>query len=119
MCKVVGNTVDKETRCQHWNGPTDIIALKLKCCPEVYYPCYLCHQELTTHPIQKYDLSIQPDINVILCGHCNVELTFNQYLNNNNNNNNNLHCPICNHQFNSGCKLHYHLYFDNIPITNS
>ncbi|KAG0656017.1 helper of tim [Monosporozyma unispora] len=110
MCKVVGKLVDNESRCEHWHGPTDIIALKFKCCPQMYYPCYQCHIEVTTHPILKYDLLKDPNVKCIFCGHCQTELTFNQYTGNN------LHCPNCNHQFNSGCKLHYNLYFENIPL---
>lgn len=115
MVKIKGKIVDSETRCEHWNGVNDIIALKLKCCPEYYYPCIQCHNELTTHPVQKFDLTVNSDIKCIMCGHCGKELTFKEYLSFSNP----LSCPCCKHPFNENCRLHYHYYFENIPSVDS
>lgn len=117
MPEIRGKLVDNQTRCEHWHGPTDIIALKFKCCPQMFYSCYECHQELTSHEVEKFDLAIDPDVKCILCGNCRIELTFTQYSSSFSSSSStpNLQCPNCHHQFNNGCKLHYHYYFENIP----
>ncbi|KAK5773794.1 Hot13p PWA37_003859 [Arxiozyma heterogenica] len=115
MAEVRGKLVDAETRCEHWNGANDIIALKLKCCPNYYYPCVQCHNELTSHSVQKFDVGANPDLKCILCGHCGKELTFKQYLSFSTP----LSCQYCKHPFNEKCELHYHYYFENIPSIGS
>ena len=45
---VKGVDLDPETRCRHYHGPTDVVALKFKCCGE-YYACKDCHAELADH----------------------------------------------------------------------
>lgn len=78
------------------------------CCPERYYPCFDCHTELndSNHDIAKYDIIKDSKINIIICGVCNLEMTFSQY------NNKDLKCPKCLSKFNPLCKLHYNYYFD-------
>lgn len=112
---VRGFPIDNETRCIHWKGPNDIIALKFKCCPTVFFPCYTCHNVATTHKIEKFDLNIDYNVKCILCGHCKSQLTFKQYTTFQND----LQCPMCKHKFNQSCKLHYNLYFNNIPINQN
>ncbi|PFG03282.1 CHY zinc finger protein [Bacillus sp. es.036] len=101
---VKGKTVDNKTRCEHYHSERDIVAIKFYCC-DTYYPCFLCHQETADHhvtvwPKEKYDKK------AILCGNCRSELTIQEYLT--------AHsmCPYCHASYNEGCKLHYHLYFD-------
>ncbi|ERG93347.1 MAG: hypothetical protein J07HQW1_03408 [Haloquadratum walsbyi J07HQW1] len=43
-----GVGVDAETRCTHWAGPSDVIALRFGCC-EVFSPCYSCHLAVVAH----------------------------------------------------------------------
>lgn len=103
MLKVIG-AIDLYTRCKHYHGNLDIIAIKFKCC-DIYYGCYYCHEESTNHPPQVWkqdDWSKQ----AILCGNCQTELTIDEYLNCN------YSCPACNAQFNPKCENHYHFYFD-------
>ncbi|CAI4045156.1 hypothetical protein SUVC_11G1350 [Saccharomyces uvarum] len=103
-----GKTVDDQSRCVHWHLPNDVIAIKFKCCAS-YFACFECHQELSSHPVQKYDLRDDADENLIVCGVCRHEMTFAEY------HNAQLVCPNCQSPFNPGCKLHYHLYFHNPP----
>ncbi|CCC71641.1 hypothetical protein NCAS_0H03310 [Naumovozyma castellii] len=115
MDLIHGDLIDNESRCTHWHSNLDIISLKFKCCPGIYWACYQCHQEQTTHPLQKFDLILDKDVPVIICGHCYQQMTFDQYQHFNAKNQ--LSCSHCNALFNPGCQLHYHLYFDN--ATNS
>lgn len=46
--RVYGLDVDEETRCVHWHGPTDIVALRMHCCRR-WFPCYECHQAVADH----------------------------------------------------------------------
>ncbi|MEM0961840.1 MAG: CHY zinc finger protein, partial [Bacteroidota bacterium] len=43
-----GIAVDPQTRCAHYDGPTDIVAFRFACC-DTYYPCHRCHDEATDH----------------------------------------------------------------------
>jgi uncharacterized CHY-type Zn-finger protein len=100
---VRGINLDAHTRCQHYHGPTDIVAIKMKCCG-VYYACKDCHAALADHRIE-----IWPEDEwrqrAILCGACGVELTIRQYMESES------CCPACRAQFNPKCREHYHLYF--------
>ncbi|QHS74511.1 Hot13p [Saccharomyces paradoxus] len=107
---IYGKTVDDQSRCVHWHLPKDVIAIKFKCCDR-YYACFECHQELNSHPIERYDLRDDANKYLIICGVCRHEMTFAEY----HDNNSNLICPSCASPFNPGCKLHYHLYFRNPP----
>lgn len=106
MTKLVyGKTIDNHTRCKHYHSPTDVIAIKFKCC-NTYYPCYQCHEEVANHPSQVWGTAEQNE-KAILCGMCNVELTIKQYMDSNN------FCPNCKSPFNPKCANHHHLYFEN------
>ena len=102
MPKIYGATVDSETRCTHYHTPLDVIAIKFKCCNK-YYPCYKCHNEDTSHPIQRWETE-EFNTKAILCGVCNHEMTINAYM---------LieACPNCDAHFNNRCKYHYSTYF--------
>jgi uncharacterized CHY-type Zn-finger protein len=101
---VHGVALDPETRCAHYHGRLDIIAIKMRCCG-TYYACRECHDELAGHaaqvwPIQAWDQA------AVLCGACGAETSVRQYLDWAN------QCPACGAPFNPGCRHHYHLYFE-------
>ena len=98
-----GVNLDPQTRCQHYHGPTDIIAIKMKCCG-VYYACKDCHQALADHSIEVWPTS-EWNQKAILCGACGTELTIHQYLQCQ------FRCPSCHQHFNPGCRNHYEHYF--------
>jgi uncharacterized CHY-type Zn-finger protein len=102
--EVRGVHLDAQTRCEHWHGPTDIIAIKMKCCG-VYYACKDCHAVLADHRIEVWP-ETQWNEKAILCGSCGTELTIHQYMQSG------YSCPACGEQFNPGCRNHYHLYFE-------
>jgi uncharacterized CHY-type Zn-finger protein len=102
--KVEGVEVDRETRCKHYSTEKDIIAIKFKCC-DTYYPCYKCHEEVADHDAIVWAKD-EWQSKAILCGKCGTELTILQYMNCQ------ATCPHCEASFNSGCQLHYHLYFE-------
>ena len=100
---VRGVNLDVQTRCEHYRGPTDIIAIKMKCCG-VYYACKDCHEALAGHAIEVWP-ETEWERRAILCGACHAELTIHQYLKCES------RCPGCGEKFNPGCRNHYHFYF--------
>src|SRR5664279_6180850 len=66
--EVLCMTVDGQTRCIHYSGTTDVVAIKFKCCGS-YYPCFQCHQECADHQAQLWP-SDQWREKAILCGVC-------------------------------------------------
>jgi uncharacterized CHY-type Zn-finger protein len=74
---VRGINLDAHTRCKHYHGPTDIVAIKMKCCG-VYYACKDCHAALANHRIEIWPED-EWSQKAILCGACGVELTIRQY----------------------------------------
>ena len=101
----IQGAIDQATRCQHYHTGKDIIAIRFYCCNR-YFPCHLCHEAYgcgkgEVWPREKFNEK------AILCGSCKTELTINQYINSDNT------CPNCQASFNSGCSLHYHLYFEH------
>lgn len=103
---MLGAVVDEMTRCVHYRGATDIIAIRFACCGE-YYPCHLCHQESAGHPAQQW-ASDRRDQRAVLCGACGHELTVAEYFTV-------TACPRCSAAFNEGCVLHREYYFDVAP----
>ncbi len=104
---VLGRTIDAHTRCVHYGGTADIIALKFKCCGD-FYPCYECHDEAVSHTIDRWgDADLHE--RAVLCGACSMQLTIAEYLGA-------ASCPACDTAFNPGCKLHRDIYFD-LPMT--
>lgn len=100
---VYGVAVDAQTRCSHWRGPHDTIALLMKCCDR-WVACFECHREYTDHPAEVWSIH-ERDQRAVLCGSCGEALTISEYLN----------APSCLHcgtHFNPGCADHYHLYFE-------
>lgn len=102
--EVFGAIIDEETRCKHYHTNEDIIAIKFYCCQK-YYPCIQCHTEVADHKVQLWPKA-KHEYKAILCGHCGYDLSIPEYMNSS------FECPNCHSQFNSGCKNHYHLYFE-------
>jgi uncharacterized CHY-type Zn-finger protein len=102
--QVRGVGLDAQTRCGHYHGATDIIAIKMKCCGE-YYACKDCHIELAGHAIVVWPARDWDQL-AILCGCCGAELTIRDYLGCDS------RCPGCGAGFNPGCRKHYHFYFE-------
>jgi uncharacterized CHY-type Zn-finger protein len=102
--EVRGSVLDDETRCSHYHSDKDRIAIRFYCCG-IYYPCYQCHEEQGCGYPQVWP---KESFNKkgILCGSCKEELTIEEYLV--------CHsvCPKCQAEFNPGCSLHKHLYFE-------
>jgi len=103
MFKIKG-AIDGETRCEHYQQHHDRIAIKFYCCGE-YFPCFQCHQEHGCGNVQVWPQKSWNE-KAILCGTCRSELTINAYMDSG------YTCPFCSSQFNPGCRLHMHLYFD-------
>src|SRR5215470_430057 len=101
---VSGLLVDEQTRCEHYNGPLDVIAIKFKCCGK-WYPCFECHAERADHVATVWPLEEFRE-RAVLCGVCGRQLTVEEYLDCGN------LCPTCNAPFNPGCARHRHLYFE-------
>ena len=100
--RVHGLPVDARTRCVHWNGPHDVIAIGFRCCDRIY-PCRECHDAVADHPAKLWPPEAR-DARVILCGECTTLFTIAEYLETD-------VCPACGASFNPGCRLHRHLYF--------
>lgn len=101
---VVGLDTDTETRCGHYAGPTDVIAIQFKCCG-VWYPCIDCHRALADHEAVVWPVRERGE-HAILCGVCGARFSIAAYLNCAS------ICPRCATGFNPGCALHRHLYFE-------
>lgn len=95
---------DAETRCAHYAGPDDRLAIRFRCCGR-YYCCHACHDALTSHETGRWPIDAF-DRRAILCGACRSELTIREYLDHA------THCPRCGAGFNPRCAAHHHLYFD-------
>ena len=102
--EVVGVDVDPETRCSHYRGPDDIIAIKFKCCGK-WFPCHECHAELAGHDAEVWR-NKEFDELAVLCGACGHQLTIREYLACES------VCPRCRRLFNAGCAKHHHIYFE-------
>ncbi|TPW77299.1 CHY zinc finger protein [Schumannella soli] len=101
--RVLGPVVDDATRCIHYRGELDVIAIRFACCGD-YYPCHACHAESVDHAAAVWPLDAR-DTRAVLCGECKAELTIAEYLAADSS------CPRCGAGFNPGCALHTHLYF--------
>jgi uncharacterized CHY-type Zn-finger protein len=104
LTQVRGVGLDAQTRCGHYHGPTDIIAIKMKCCGE-YWACKDCHLELAGHAIVVWPEG-EWDQFAILCGGCGAELAIREYMECES------RCPRCAARFTPGCRKHYRFYFE-------
>ncbi|WP_449278789.1 CHY zinc finger protein [Leucobacter sp. GX24907] len=100
--RVLGATIDEQTRCIHYSSESDVIALQFKCCGD-FYPCFACH-EAAEHPATRWAAQDRA-ARAVLCGVCRHLLSIDDYLTA-------TVCPDCDAQFNPGCLLHHDLYFD-------
>ena len=100
---VLGLDLDPQTRCAHWHGALDVVALKMRCCG-TYHACRDCHDALADHPAQVWPRG-EFDQPAVLCGVCSAELTVSEYLVCDD------RCPRCGAGFNPGCRKHRGQYF--------
>lgn len=93
-----GIAVDAGTRCVHYDGPTDVIALRFACC-DAFYPCRRCHDQAADHRAEVWPRVrfFEPSV---LCGVCRTTLTWPAYLAAEHT------CPACGAAFNPGCAAH-------------
>ena len=101
---VRGVEVDSQTRCAHYRGPSDVIAMRFACCGE-WFPCIDCHREVADHPVTVWPLT-ERDREAVLCGICGLRLTIVEYMGCDST------CPGCGAAFNPGCSNHWHYYFE-------
>jgi len=101
---VCGVEVDAETRCTHYDGARDVVALRFPCC-ETYFPCFRCHDAVTDHESERITRASFGDP-AVLCGVCGTTLSVSTYLECDDS------CPDCTASFNPGCRRHRDRYFD-------
>jgi uncharacterized CHY-type Zn-finger protein len=102
--EVCGVDVGPETRCAHYDGETDVIAIKFWCCGD-YYPCFRCHDAVADHDPERWPTD-EFDRQAVLCGVCGGALTVREYLDADH------ECPDCGAGFNPGCAAHHDRYFE-------
>jgi uncharacterized CHY-type Zn-finger protein len=102
--RVLGVSVDGETRCAHYHSPRDIIALRIKCC-SAWYACKDCHDALAGHALERWPRA-EWDERAVLCGVCGTEMRIREYLANAD------ACSTCKAKFNPGCRDHQRFYFE-------
>ena len=102
--EVYGVELDGQTRCAHWRGALDIVAIKMVCCGE-HYACRACHDALADHAAKVWPATGW-EKTAVLCGACGLEMSVGDYLACAN------QCPACGAPFNPGCASHHHLYFE-------
>jgi len=105
--RVRGVAVGPETRCAHYHGPRDVIAIRFACCGD-WFPCHACHAARADH-----DAAVWPreawDTEAVLCGACGHRLPIRTYLQRADDG---MHaCPACDAPFNPGCARHHDRYF--------
>lgn len=99
---VHGAVVDPESRCAHWHGPRDVLAIRFPCCDR-WYPCHSCHEEDADHAGAVWPADAAHE-RALLCGVCGGTSTIGEYLSSST-------CARCGGPFNERCRLHRHLYF--------
>ncbi|MCU4924591.1 CHY zinc finger protein [Halobacteria archaeon AArc-dxtr1] len=102
--EVRGVQVGPETRCAHYDGERDVIALRFGCC-EAFFPCHACHEAVADHEAEPWPRD-RFDEPAVLCGSCGTTLTSTAYLACDH------ACPSCGVAFNPGCVAHYDHYFE-------
>jgi uncharacterized CHY-type Zn-finger protein len=100
---VHGVALDAETRCGHYHGLSDRVAIRFYCCRE-WYPCFECHASEAGHEAGVWSRE-EFGARAVLCGACGNQLTVQEYLDCGST------CPNCEAEFNPKCAGHYHLYF--------
>ncbi|MFC7185548.1 CHY zinc finger protein [Halorubrum yunnanense] len=114
-----GVGVDPETRCAHWDGPVDVVALRFGCC-ETYYPCDACHDAAADHEAEPWPRERFGEP-AVLCGACGATLSAREYLggdgearsaSGSRTQSGDDACPRCGAAFNPGCRQHRDRYFE-------
>ena len=100
---VLGVDLDDETRCAHYGGDQDTVALRFGCCG-AYYACYRCHRARADHSAEAWPRERRTEASV-LCGVCGTTMTADTYMSTE-------VCPSCDSPFNPGCAAHYDRYFE-------
>lgn len=87
--------------CHHYNSDDDVVLNKCSIC-EQFWPCYLCHAEVSDHSFGQMLLDAPDSTQCSACGHLMgyAEYSAQPW------------CPGCHHPFNPGCSLHAEIYFD-------
>ena len=98
-----GEAVGPATRCAHYDGPRDVIAIRFACC-EVYYPCFRCHRATAAHAPTRWPAARRHEP-AVLCGACGDTMSADAYLESGHT------CPGCGAAFNPGCAAHHDRYF--------
>lgn len=101
---VRGVGIDPETRCEHYDGVNDVVAIRFPCC-ERYYACWECHESISDHEAEVWGRDSNDRL-AILCGACGCQLPIARYLTDPTT------CPKCEANFNPGCIDHHHRYFE-------
>lgn len=97
---IFGIDLDSQSRCVHYHGSNDIVALKCQACQK-YYACYHCHDEMEGHAFMATDAS---EAFPVICGACHSFLSKKEY---------DLKiCPNCQNPFNPECAKHSSIYFN-------
>ena len=108
---VRGVDVGPETRCAHYAGDRDVVAIRFPCC-EAFYPCFDCHEAVADHAPSRWGPD-DGDEAVVLCGVCGRRLRLDAYVGGDD------ACPACDAAFNPGCRNHYHRYFEESAFGES
>lgn len=102
---VYGVDVQPETRCAHYHGPTDVVAIRFPCCDR-FYPCHACHATVADHEPARWSTT-EADTPAVLCGACGTVLSIRQYRSSPD------ACVECGSTFNPKCVRHHSLYFES------
>ena len=102
---VRGRDLDSESRCAHYAGGRDVVAIRFACCDD-YFACIHCHEETTDHETTQWPAD-RRDEAAVLCGACGSALTIRQYVGA-------TECPECGAPFNPDCADHYDRYFEDV-----
>ena len=101
---VRGVRLDAQTRCVHYAGARDVVAIKFPCCG-TYYACHHCHAALADHDAQPWPAARFGE-RAVRCGACKAKLAIRAYLDGDH------ACPRCGAAFNPGCARHRERYFE-------
>jgi uncharacterized CHY-type Zn-finger protein len=101
---VVGVDLDDQTRCRHYRGSSDVVAIQMACCHR-FVACIHCHTAATDHDAKPWPAD-SIDEKRVLCGACGERMSIRSYIAGP------PRCPSCGHDFNPGCERHYPLYFE-------
>lgn len=101
--EVYGLPVDGQTRCVHYAGRWDVVAIALPCCGR-FHPCIHCHRAVAGHEPRRWSAGDDAE-RAVLCGACATTMPLHVYLAV-------ADCPSCGHPFNPGCVSHRPLYVD-------